>query len=90
MDGLFLTSHRHWWERVNDTVIESHLSMTSGSSRERTRAARFIDRDANDCAISPPPISWYIAMFQHFLGFIEQMYFTTKHVIVMNHATFHA
>ena len=54
MHGLFLTSRRHWWERVNSTVIESHLSVTSGSSRERTPAARFIDRDANDCAISPP------------------------------------
>ena len=40
---------------VNNTVTESHLSVTSGSSRERTRAARFIDKDANDCAISPPP-----------------------------------
>ena len=28
-------------------------SALSGSSRERTRAARFIDRDANNCAISP-------------------------------------
>ena len=55
MDGLFLTSRRHWWEQVNNTVIESHLSVTSGSSQERTRAARFIDRDANNCAISPPP-----------------------------------
>ena len=55
MDGLFLTSRRHWWERVNNTVIESHLSVTSGLSRERTRVARFIDKDANDCAISPPP-----------------------------------
>ena len=47
MDGLFLTSRRHWWERVNNTVIEFHLSETSGSYR-------LIDRDANDCAISPP------------------------------------
>ena len=53
MDGLFLASRRHWQERINSTVIESHLSVTSGWSRERTRAARFIDRDANDCAISP-------------------------------------
>ena len=56
MDGLFLTSRRHWWERVNNTVIEFNLTMTSGSSQERTRAARLIERDANDCAISPPPV----------------------------------
>ena len=54
MDSLFLTSRRHWWEQVNNTVIEFHLSMTSGSSWERTRSARLIDRDSNDCAISPP------------------------------------
>ena len=35
-------------------MIEVHLSVTSGSSRERTRAARLADRDSNDCAISPP------------------------------------
>ena len=38
-------------------MIEFHPSTTSESSRERTRAARLIDRDANDCAISPPPES---------------------------------
>ena len=43
MDGLFLTSRRHWWDRVNNTVVEFHPSMTSGSSRERTRAAGLID-----------------------------------------------
>ena len=58
MDGLFLTSCRHWWERVNNTVIEFHLSVTSGSSQVQTRAARLIDRDANDCAISPTPREW--------------------------------
>ena len=55
MDGLFLTSHRHWWERVNSTLIEFHLSETNGLSGERTRAARLVDRDANDCAIPPSP-----------------------------------
>ena len=40
-------------------MIEFHLSVTSGSSRERTRAAHLIDRDANDCAIPPPPGSIY-------------------------------
>ena len=54
MDGLFLTSHQHWWERVNNTVIEFHLSVTSGLSRARTQIARSIDRDVNDCAISMP------------------------------------
>ena len=64
MDDLFSTSRRHWWERVNNTVIESHLSVTSGSRRARTRIARLVDRDANDCAISLPPpcIIHYIAL----------------------------
>ena len=55
MDGLFLSSRRHWWERVNSTLIEFHLSETSGLSGKRTRAARLVDRDANNCAIPPPP-----------------------------------
>ena len=54
MDGLFLTSRRHWWEQVNNTVIEFHLSITSSSRRVRTRIALLVDRDAKDCAISPP------------------------------------
>ena len=54
MDGLFLTSCRHWWEQLNSTVIEFHLSETSGSRRAQTRIAHLVDRDANDCAISPP------------------------------------
>ena len=59
MDYLFLTSCRHCWEQVNSTVIEFHLSNTSGSRWARTRIARLVDRDANDCAISlPPQISW--------------------------------
>ena len=58
MNGLFWTSRRHWWERVNNTVIEFHLSVTSGSSQERTRAARLVDRDANDYANSPPRYDW--------------------------------
>ena len=59
MDGLFLISRRRWWELVNNTVIESHLSVTSGSSRERTWTTHLIDRDSNDCAISPPPFRRY-------------------------------
>ena len=55
MDGLFLTSRWHWCEQVNNTVIESHLSLTSRLRRARTRTARLTDRDANQCAISPPP-----------------------------------
>ena len=35
-------------------MIEFHPFVTSGSSQARTRTARLIDRDANDCAISPP------------------------------------
>ena len=49
MNGLFLTSCRHWWEPINTTVIKFHPSITSESSRERTRAADLIDRDSNDC-----------------------------------------
>ena len=56
MDCLFFTSRRHWWERVNSTVIEFHLSNTSGSRRARTRIARLVDRDSNDCDISLSPI----------------------------------
>ena len=52
--AFFLTSRRHWWERVNNTVIEFHLSVTSASNQARTRITRLEDRDANDCAISPP------------------------------------
>ena len=55
MDCLFWTSRRHWWEQVNSTVIEFHLSNTSGSRRVRTRIARLVDRDSNDCSISLPP-----------------------------------
>ena len=40
-------------------MIEFHLSNTSGSRQARTRIARLVDRDANDCAISPPP-GWTI------------------------------
>ena len=36
-------------------MIELHLSETSGLSGKRTRTARLTDRDANDCAIPPPP-----------------------------------
>ena len=71
MDGLILTSRRHWWERVNNTMIESHLSVTSGLSWARTRTAHLTDRDANDCAISPPPFkmeniySYFIVYYQY-------------------------
>ena len=30
----FLTSRRHWWERVNNTVIEFHLSETDRTGLE--------------------------------------------------------
>ena len=59
MDGLFLTSSRHWWEQVSNTVIESHLSVTSGSNQARTWITCLTDRDAKDCAISPPPCMTY-------------------------------
>ena len=39
---------------INSTVIEFHLSNTSRSRRARTWIARLVDRDATDCAISPP------------------------------------
>ena len=59
MDCLFLTSRRHWWEQVNSTVIEFHLSNTSGSRQARTRIAHLVNRDANNCAISPPLYIWF-------------------------------
>ena len=73
MGGLFLTSRRHWWERVNNTVIEFHLSETSRSCRAQTQTARLIDRDANDCAISPPrernwKISYIVQPITHVMG----------------------
>ena len=37
MDRLFLTSRRHWWEQVNNTVIEFHLSETDRTGREPGR-----------------------------------------------------
>ena len=60
MDSLFLTSRRHWWEQVNNTVIESHLSVTSGLSWARTQPTGLTDRDTNDCAISPHPLGAFI------------------------------
>ena len=55
MDSLWWTSLQHWWEQVNSTLIEFHLSETSGSCRAWTRMASFTDRYANHCAICPPP-----------------------------------
>ena len=55
MDGLCWTSRRHWWEQFNNTLIEFHLSETSGSCWARTWTACLTDRDTNHCAISPPP-----------------------------------
>ena len=55
MGGLWWISRRHCREHVNNKLIEFHLSNTSVSRRARTRIVRLVDRDANDCAISPPP-----------------------------------
>ena len=49
---------------MNNTVIEFHLSKTSGLSGKRTRTARLVDRDANDCAIPPPPSCIHLCLFQ--------------------------
>ena len=62
MDGLFLTSRRHWWERAINTVREFHLSETSGLYRARTWTDHMADRDATDCAIAPPVN--HITLFQ--------------------------
>ena len=62
MDCLFWTSRRHWWQQVNSSVIEFHLSNTSGSRRERTRIACLVDRDSNHCAISLPQ---HLYMYLH-------------------------
>ena len=59
MDGLFLTSYRHWWERVTNTVIEFHLSNTSRSRRARTRIAHLVDRDADDCYFPAPGLGYH-------------------------------
>ena len=49
---------------VHNIPIESHLFETSGSYRARTRTAHLVDRDANDCAISPPLLNnWFICIF---------------------------
>ena len=60
MDGLFLTSRRHWWERVNNTVIEFHLSVTSGLSRARTWTAHLTDIDANDCGRGDHDLGFFL------------------------------
>ena len=39
MDRLFLISRHHWWERVNNTAIEFHLSETDHTEREPGRTA---------------------------------------------------
>ena len=40
---FFLTSRRHWCERVNNTVIESHLSEKRRSSRAQTQTAHLTE-----------------------------------------------
>ena len=65
MDSLFWTSRQHWWERVNNSVIESHLSERSGSYWARTRMDRVVDKDATDCAISPPPDEIHISQLRN-------------------------
>ena len=55
MDGLFWTSHQHWWERVDNMLVDLHLSVTNRLSRARAWMARFTDRNTNHCAISLPP-----------------------------------
>ena len=69
MDRLFLISHRHWWERVNSTVPAYHLSETSASYRAPTWMDRVADRDAIDCAVSPPHVRFlpfpYVGSTRH-------------------------
>ena len=45
----------YYTDIITHGQIEFPLSETSGLSGKRTRTARLVDRDANDCAIPPPP-----------------------------------
>ena len=79
MDALFLTSRRHWWEQVNSTVIEVHLSNTSRSTRAQNWIARLVDRDSNDCYFPAPRISAInVLEMRRFIHIF--MFFTLMHV----------
>ena len=53
MDGLFLTSGWHWWERVDNTVIEFHLSNTSRTRRRAwTRIMDWLNFEVIDQTLS--------------------------------------
>ena len=54
-------------ESIASTLIEFHLSETSGSYHVRTWTDLVADRDATDCAISPPQhlyrVNVYVKVF---------------------------
>ena len=54
MDGLCWTSHQHWWEEVDNLLVDLHLSETNGPCRAWTWTAHVTDREANHYAISLP------------------------------------
>ena len=56
--SLCWTSHQHWWEQVNSTLVGyHHLCKTNRSCQAWTWTAS-LDRDLNHCAISSPPHIW--------------------------------
>ena len=57
MDCLYWTTRQHWWEQVDNMLVDLHLSETNGSSWARTWTARLTDVDAKYYAISLPLVS---------------------------------
>ena len=58
-------------------MIEFNLSITSGSRWAQTRIARLVDRDANDCAISPP-LQTYMVFRELNIPLSTQIFFFWK------------
>ena len=88
--AFFWTSRRHWWEQINSTVKEFHLSNTSGSRRAQTWIARLVYRDSNNCAISPPPsalvTTYTIISFHNYHGTLTYSLITVwKHVQLLEY-----
>ena len=51
-----LNNRQHWWEQVDNMLVDLHISVTNGSSQAQAWTAHFTDRDANHYAISLPPM----------------------------------
>ena len=52
MKRLCWTSRQHWWEQVDNMLVDLPLSVTNGSSWARAWMARFTDGDAHHYTIS--------------------------------------